>query len=98
MVSKVPIPFFPQPPSEYDSGYISQIVRSFALYTEQQNAGGEARFTTITVTNLPSYDNETTTGDLFERDGFLKITDLSRPHPPSIGSTGSVGSVSVTIS
>ena len=98
MVSKVPIPFFPQPPNEYDSGYISQIVRSFALYTEQQNAGGEARFTTITVTNLPSYDNETTTGDLFERDGFLKITDLSRPHPPSRGSTGSVGSVSVTIS
>ena len=98
MVSKVPIPFFPQPPMDYDAGYISQIVRSFALYTEQQNAGGEARFTTITLTNVPSYDNEITTGDVFERDGFLKITSLSRPHPPSSGSTGSVGNVSVTIS
>ena len=68
------------------------------MYTEQQNAGGQARFTTITLTNVPSYDNEITTGDVFERDGFLKITNLSRPHPPSSGSTGSVGSVSVTIS
>lgn len=98
MTSKVPIPFFPQPPSSYDAGYLSQVVRSFALYTEQQNSGGEARFTTITLTNVPSYDNAITTGDVFERDGFLKITNLSRPHPPSSGSTGSVGSVSVTIS
>ena len=98
MTSKVPIPFFPQPPNSYDASYISQIVRSFALYTEQQNSGGEARLTTITLTNVPSYDNQITTGDVFERDGFLKITNLSRPHPPSSGSTGLVGSVSVTIS
>ena len=97
MVSKVPIPFFPQPPNEYDSGYISQIVRSFALYTEQQNAGGEGRNTGLVLTNLQTHDDELEVGALFDHDGFVKISRADRPHPRgSLGTTG-LGSVTVTL-
>ena len=43
MSTKVPIPFFPSAPNEYDANYITQIVRAFALYEELKNEGGEAR-------------------------------------------------------
>lgn len=34
-MAKLPVPFFPEPPREYNRDYLSQIVRSFAIYARQ---------------------------------------------------------------
>ena len=97
MSTKVPIPFFPSAPSEYDANYITQIVRAFAIYTEQQNAGGEGRNTGLVLTNLQAHDDNLEVGSLFDHGGFVKISRVDRPHPRgSLGTTG-LGSVTVTL-
>ena len=50
----IPAPFFPYPPQQYDPRYFSDIVRSFALFVEQQRKHGESRATKLTFTNLPA--------------------------------------------
>ena len=49
----VPAPLFPYPPQAYDPVYFSDIVRSFAIFVEQQRNPGESRATKLTFTNLP---------------------------------------------
>jgi len=34
-MAKLPIPFFPEPPQDYNRVYLSQIVRSFSIYARQ---------------------------------------------------------------
>ena len=94
----LPAPFFPYPPDSYDQNYFSDIVRSFALYVEQQRNPGEARATKMTFTNLPS-GNDTTieNGALFEVEGVVKISKVDRPHCASNSATSGLGSVTVTI-
>ena len=70
-------------------------VRAFALYVEQQNAGGEGRNTGLVLTNLQAHDDNLEVGSLFDHDGFVKISRVDRPHPRgSLGTTG-LGSVTV---
>ncbi len=94
----LPAPFFPYPPDSYDQNYFSDVVRSFALYIEQQRNPGESRATKMTFTNLPSGDDTTLeNGALFEVDGVVKISKLNRPHCASNSATSGLGSVTVTI-
>ena len=39
MSSRLPTPFFAQPPAQYERGYLSQLVRSFAVFAEQFRVG-----------------------------------------------------------
>jgi len=72
-------------------------LRAFAIYTEQQNAGGEGRNTGLVLTNLQAHDDNLEVGSLFDHDGFVKISRVDRPHPRgSLGTTG-LGSVTVTL-
>jgi hypothetical protein len=50
MSRNVPIPFFPSPPPEYSRAYLAQLVRNFAVYTEQMNTPGPFRATELTLT------------------------------------------------
>ena len=95
-MGKVPIPFFPSAPTEYDPQYITQIVRAFALYTEQQNSGGQGRHTEMVLTNLQSHDDNLEVGSIFEHNGFLKISKVNTPHPKGISGTSALGSVTVS--
>ena len=96
MVGKVPIPFFPSAPTDYDPQYITQIVRAFALYTEQQNSGGQGRHTEMVLTSLQSHDDNLEVGSIFEHNGFLKISKVNTPHPQGISGTSALGSVTVS--
>jgi len=94
----LPAPFFPYPPDSYDQNYFSDIVRSFALYVEQQRNPGESRATKMTFTNLPSgNDTNIENGALFEVEGVVKISKVDRPHCASNSATSGLGSVTVTI-
>jgi hypothetical protein len=68
------------------------------VYLDQQQNPGEGRNTFIVLTNLQNNDVGLETGALFEVDGFVKITKANVPHVAGNSSTGSVGSVTVTIS
>jgi hypothetical protein len=46
----VPIPFFPNPPQEYNQSYFSQLVRNFAVFAEQSRIPGPLRATSLTLT------------------------------------------------
>jgi hypothetical protein len=59
MTTDVPVPFFADAPVEYDQSYFAQMTRSFALYAQQMSNPGPIRGTTIVMTNLPVFANNT---------------------------------------
>jgi len=50
MSRSVNIPYFAEPPVNYDRAYFAQMTRAFALYTQQMNTPGPWRATEITLT------------------------------------------------
>lgn len=92
------LPFFPLPPAEYDQAYLNEIVRSFSVYLQQIQNPGAGRNTNIVLTNLQTDDTGLEVGALFQQAGFVKITLANMPHVRGQSATGSVGSVTVTIS
>lgn len=57
MTTSNPAPFFPTPPGEYNRQYMAQLVRSFSVFVQQVNNPGDAIFTTLRLTSLPTYAN-----------------------------------------
>ena len=51
MVSRNPVPYFGNPPAEYDQRYMNDLVRSFAQFTNQVTNPGEELTTALTVTS-----------------------------------------------
>ena len=57
MPSSSPAPFFPTPPGEYNRQYMAQLVRAFSVFVQQANNPGDAIFTSLRLTALPTYTN-----------------------------------------
>ncbi len=57
MPSSSPAPFFPTPPGEYNRQYMAQLVRAFSVFVQQANNPGDAIFTSLRLTALPTYAN-----------------------------------------
>lgn len=57
MPSSSPAPFFPTPPGEYNRQYMAQLIRAFSVFVQQSNNPGDAIFTTLRLTALPIYAN-----------------------------------------
>lgn len=91
-------PFFPVPPREYQQQYLAEIVRSFSVYLEQSQNPGEGRNTFTVFTNLQTDDVGLEPGSVFNHGGYLKVSELHTPHVRGVSATGSVGSVTVSIS
>ena len=90
-------PFFPVPPAEYQQWYIQEVVRSFSVYLEQMQNPGEGRNTFTVFTALQTDDVGVEPGTVFNYGGYLKISELNTPHVRGVSATGSVGSVTVSI-
>lgn len=90
-------PFFPVPPTEYQQWYIQEVVRSFSVYLEQMQNPGEGRNTFTVFTALQTDDVGVEPGTVFNHGGYLKISELNTPHVRGVSATGSVGSVTVSI-
>ena len=97
MSRKLTLPFFPSAPEEYAQQYMAEIVRLFSLYVTQMQNPGEGRNTSLVLTNLQDHDRGLEVGELFEQDGFIKITKSTVLHPQGLSGAASVGSVSVTV-
>lgn len=66
-------PFFPVPPREYSSSYMSEIIRAFSVYIEQQSNPGDGRFTRVTITDLPTSATGLESGALWNDSGTVKV-------------------------
>lgn len=66
-------PFFPVPPQQYSASYMSEIIRSFSVYIEQQANPGEGRFTRVTITDLPTSATGLESGALWNDGGTVKV-------------------------
>lgn len=96
MSSPVNIPFFPDPPREYNQAYMAQVIRSFALFAQQVRNPGEGRNTFIVLTNLQQNDFGLEVGAVYRNGNQLFITTLDTAAVSGLTTTGSVGSVSIT--
>lgn len=90
--------FFPNAPDTYQQGHQAEIQRSFLLFLQQLQNPGDARHTNLTLTNLQSgSDQGLAPGDVYEKDGFLKITLADKPNVAGVLGTTALGSVTVVI-
>jgi len=89
-------PFFPNAPTQYNQQHQADIQRSFELFIRQVQNPGDARYTKLTLTDLQTHDSGLAPGDVFEQDGFLKITKANTPHPNGVSGTMALGAVTVS--
>ena len=91
-------PQFPLPPVEYNQQYMSEIVRQFSILIQQMQNPGDSRFTTVTITQLPTNDVGLEQGSLYNSGGFVKVSELDVSAVAGSSATTELGSVTVVIS
>ena len=96
MSRSLPRPYFPVAPDQYSRQYFDEVVRAFSVFLAQVQNPGDARHTTLTLTNLQTTDQGLEPGALFQQDGFLKITLANTPHVGGLSAAGGVDGVTVT--
>jgi len=88
----------PNPPPEYDSGYLARLVQRLGQLEQALFDLGDAQMSTLYVTNMPTTGNCLRAGDVFESGGVVKIVLDNDKYAPSLSSTLSLGTVTVSIS
>ena len=91
------LPFFPLPPTEYSTEYLSRLIQAFTVYLTRMQNAGEGRHTELVLTSLQTDDSGLELGGLFQQAGFVKVTLINTPHVRGSSATGSVGTTTVTI-
>jgi hypothetical protein len=76
---------------------MAQVIRAFAVFVQQVNNPGDAVYSNLRLTNLPTNDQGLPTGALFQHDGFVKITQENTPHVAGVSGTSALGTVTVVI-
>jgi hypothetical protein len=76
---------------------MAQVIRAFAVFVQQVNNPGDAVYSNLRLTNLPTNDQGLPTGALFQHDGFVKITQENTPHVAGVSGTSVLGTVTVVI-
>jgi hypothetical protein len=74
------IPYFPNPPREYNQSYMAQLVQAFAVFAQQTQVPGPTQATSLTLTTSPgnvttgvlSYNDTEDTIDLTHLNGVVQ--------------------------
>ena len=91
-------PLFPNAPPEYDSAYMAEVVRAFSIFLQQVNNPGPWQASALTLPNLQTDNFNLPVGGIFQHGDELRITVPNKPYLRGSTATGTVGSVTVTIS
>lgn len=91
-----PYPVFASAPKTYSQSYFDDMSRMLNLFLNILRVPGEGRQTTMTLTNLPTTDYGLENGALFQVDGVVRISIMTRPYVQGVSATGRVGTVTVT--
>ena len=92
------LPYFPIPPDEYSQQYFAEVLRSYSTYLQNMQNPGEGRNTFTVFTNLQTDDSGLEVGAVFEHNGQLRVPLAYSPYVRGSQATGTVGTVTVTIS
>ena len=90
-------PYFSVPPMQYSARYFHDVIRSFSVYLEQVQNPGEGRYTNVVLTEVPDSDIGIAPGTLFHNEGVLHVSLTHFARPLGVSATGTVGSVTTTI-
>ena len=90
--------YFPNPPKEYTQSSLASVQQAYEQLVRQLQNPGDERLTNLTLTALQSgSDQNLAPGDVYEKDGFLKIALADKPNLAGVSGTTALGSVTVTI-
>jgi hypothetical protein len=90
-----PFPRLPSPPQEIDAKYLTDLVRALEIFLKQ------AQNPQLNFQEVPTNGNNNLLqqGDIYIADGgFLKVVGKTEIFSGSLSVTGSVGTVTVTVS
>ena len=96
MSRKLVHPLFPVAPQQYDPTFMSEVIRAFSVFLDQYQNPGDARNTTLTLTNLQTDDSGLGAGEIFDHGGILRVPLDYSPFVRGSEGTGAVGEVTVT--
>jgi hypothetical protein len=91
------LPFFPIPPEGYSREYFAEVLRSYSTYLQNMQNPGEGRNTFTVFTNLQTDDSGLEDGTVFNHGGQLRVPVAHSPYVQGSQATGSVGTITVTI-
>ena len=90
--------YFPNPPEQYTQRSLAAVQQAYEQLVRQLQNPGDERLTNLTLTALQSgSDQGLAPGDVYEKDGFLKIALADKPNLAGVSGTTALGSVTVTI-
>ena len=99
MARGLPLPYLPLPPSEYDAGYMNDLVRAVDQFMRQVATPADETFTGVRITDLQSgSDQNLADGVLFQDNGVIFVTRRNVAVPATTTAVGSVGSTTVVTS
>ncbi len=90
------LPYFPNPPREYEQRYLAEVIKAFSLFMRQSQNPGQERATNIVLTSLQQNEYGLEPGTVFVVDGQLRIPVLNKSYVAGVSSSGVAGSVSVS--
>ena len=89
------IPLFGRPPAEYDPRWASDLQRTFGQFVDAVLNPGEARATTIVLTDLPTDDVGLEAGTLYKQGNVVYVSTLDIVAAAGSEATMSDGDVTV---
>ena len=90
-------PLFPNAPSDYNSKYMSEVVRAFSVFLQQVTNPGPWQASALTLPNLQTDNYTLPLGGIFQYGDELRITVANKPYLRGSQAAGAVGNVTVTI-
>ncbi len=66
-------PRLPEAPSEYNAGYMTDLIRALEIFIAQERNPGGIRASTATLTGLPTSATGLEVGALYNDSGTVKI-------------------------
>lgn len=97
MDRRLNLPVFGNSPAEYNASFFDDLSRKLNQLISAIRAPGEGRQTVLVLTDLGTSDYGLEPGTLFQVSGFVRISLPYLSVLSGVSSSGSVGSVTVTI-
>ena len=95
-LQKFKAPTLPVAPSQYDSNFMSQLIRALTSYFNLLDSTTPIQVDSIILSGLPTNGAGLAIGSVYNDDGTLKIVVSYRAYAASLKATASIGNISVT--
>jgi len=88
-------PRLPQAPEEYNSSFMSDLIRALEIFISQERNPGQLRASTLVLTELPTSGVGLESGSLYIEGNTVKIALANYGVLNGAAATGTVGDVTI---